>query len=193
MKAMQRYEKKQEQILKAAKLLFLSKGYRNTSMESVAAEADVTKQTVYRYFLSKAELFKAVLVHLAPEGRNYRFGSGDVKEELEAFAKAFVALHLTEERLGLFRLIISESSQAGELGDIFFKTAPSARKKSLSEYISEKLNTDDPDKDADIFTAMLLHVRNEIIIGVSAIPEAGWIAAHSKYVTELFLSGRRSR
>lgn len=193
MKALQRYEKKQEQILEAARFLFLSKGYQNTSMDSVAAKAKVTKQTVYRYFPSKGELFKAVLVRISPKGRDYNFGSGDVREELETFAKEFVALHLTEERLGLFRLIISESIQTSELGDIFFRTAPSARKRSLSKYISEKLYTDAPDKDADIFSAMLLHVRNEILMGVAEIPDTDWIAAHSKYVTEIFLSGRQLR
>jgi len=193
MKALQRYEKKQEEILNAAKFLFLSKGYQNTSMDSVAAEAKVTKQTVYRYFLSKEELFKAVLVQLSPKGRSYNFGSGDVREELENFAEEFVALHLTQERLGLVRLIISESLQAVEIGEIFHETAPAARKKSLSKYISEKLNTDDPDKDADIFSAMLLHVRNDILTGVAVIPDRDWIAAHSKYVTELFLSGRQPR
>ena len=193
MKALQRYEKKQEQILEAARFLFLVKGYRNTSMDSVAAEARVTKQTVYRYFPSKGELFKAVLVCISPKGRSYKFGSGDTREELETFAKEFVNLHLTEERLGLFRLIISESMQDSELGEIFFETAPSTRKKSLSKYFSEKLHTDDPDKDADIFSAMLLYVRNGILMGVTEIPDTDWIAAHSKYVTDLFLSGRKLR
>lgn len=193
MKALQRYEKKQDQLLKAARSLFLSKGYQNTSMDNVAAEAKVTKQTVYRYFPSKAALFKAVLASLSPKGRSYNFGGGAVRQELEAFAKEFVVLHLTDERLGLFRLIISESVQARELGAIFFEMAPSARKKSLAKYISEKLDTDDPDKDADIFSAMLLHVRNHILMGIAVTPDEDWVAAHSKYVTELFLSGRQLR
>jgi TetR/AcrR family transcriptional repressor of mexJK operon len=162
-------------------------------MDSVAAAAKVTKQTIYRYFPSKADLFKAVLVRISPKGRRYDFGSGDIREELEMFAKTFVALHLTEERLGLFRLIISESIHAVELGEIFVETAPSARKKSLSEYFSDRLHTDDADKDADIFAAMLLHVRNDILMGVAAIPDSDWIAAHCKYVTEIFLSGRQLR
>ncbi len=193
MKALQRYEKKQGKILDAARFLFLSEGYQNTSMDSVAAEATVTKQTVYRYFSSKAELFKAVLMRISPEGRDYSFGSGDVREELEAFAKNFVALHLTEERLGLFKLIISESTLTRELGKTFFEAAPSARKKNLSKYISEKLKTDVPDKDADIFSAMLLYVRNHILMGVFLIPDTDWIASHCSYVTELFLSGRQLR
>jgi TetR/AcrR family transcriptional repressor of mexJK operon len=193
MKALQRYAKKQEQILKAARYLFISKGYQSTSMDRVAVEAKVTKQTVYRYFPSKAELFKAVLVRISPKGRRYSFGSGDVRAELEKFAKAFVALHLTEERLGLFRMVISESTHVGELGAIFFATAPSARKESLANYLSEKLQTNDPDKDADLFAAMLLHVRNDILMGVAAIPDTDWIASHSKYVTDIFLLGRQLR
>lgn len=109
MKALQRYEKNQGKILDAARFLFFTEGYQNISMDRVALEAKVTKQTVYRYFPSKAELFKAVLIRMAPEGRDYNFGRGDVREELETFARDFLAVHLTKERLGLFRLIISEA------------------------------------------------------------------------------------
>ena len=193
MKTWQRYEKNQRKILDAARSLFLSEGYQNISMDKVASEAEVTKQTVYRYFPSKAELFKAVLKHISPEGRDYNFGRGNVREELEAFARDFLTVHLTKERLGLFRLVISESAQVSELGRTFFETAPSARKKSLSKYISEKLNTVDPDKDADIFTAMLLYVRNKILMGVSVIPDSDWIVNHCSYVAALFLSGRQQR
>jgi TetR/AcrR family transcriptional repressor of mexJK operon len=193
MKALQRYEKNLGKMLDAAKFLFLSEGYQNTSMDKVAARAKVTKQTIYRYFPSKAELFKAMLMRLSPKGRDYGFGDGDVREELEAFARSFVALHLTEERLGLFRLIISESPKVRELGKTFFEAAPSARKKSLSKYISETLKTNAPDKDADIFSAMLLYVRNSILMGISPIPDTHWIEAHCSYVTALFLSGRQLR
>ena len=38
---------KRRAILDAAKILFLSKGYANTSMDAVATEAGVSKLTVY--------------------------------------------------------------------------------------------------------------------------------------------------
>lgn len=190
-KAQQKYAKKQEKILDAASFLFLANGYQNTSMDRVAEVANVTKQTVYRYFPSKVELFKAVLLRLSPEGREYTFGHGDVREELEAFARAFVALHLTPERLGLFWLIISESAQVREIGETFFEAAPSVRYKNLAQYIAKKLHTNDPDKDAKIFSAMLLYFRVGILIGVTGTPDNTWIETHCSYVTELFLSGRK--
>lgn len=193
MKALKRYEEKFEKTLDAAKRLFLSEGYQKTSMDRVAVAAKVTKQTVYRYFPSKVDLLKAVLMRMAPEGRDHSFGDGSVQEELEAFANGFLTLHMTEERLGLFKLILTESSHIRELGETFFKIAPSARKKSLSAYFSEKLVTDVPDRDANIFSAMLLSDRNNILMGVSPVPDADEIAVHCTYVTELFLSGRRTR
>ncbi|MBF0647033.1 helix-turn-helix transcriptional regulator [Desulfuromonas acetoxidans] len=43
-------------MLNAAKQLFLAHGYDATSMDAVARQATVTKQMVYRYFPSKANL-----------------------------------------------------------------------------------------------------------------------------------------
>ncbi|WP_316349037.1 helix-turn-helix domain-containing protein [Desulfuromonas acetoxidans] len=43
-------------MLNAAKQLFLAHGYDATSMDTVARQATVTKQMVYRYFPSKANL-----------------------------------------------------------------------------------------------------------------------------------------
>ena len=190
-KAMQNYQKKQNKILATARCLFLSRGYQNTCMDQVAKESGVTKQTVYRYFPSKLKLFRAVLEGMASAGRHYTFGEAGVREELEAFAREFVTLHLTEERLGLFRLIIAESAQIKEVGKVFFEIAPSARHKNLASYISKKLQTKDPLKDAKIFAAMLLHIRTSILFGVADIPDSDWIEAHCSYVIDLFLSGRK--
>ena len=158
-KAVEKYMKKQMQILSAAKSLFLSAGYQNTGMDRVAADAGVTKQTVYRYFPSKLELFREVLESMSPKGRGYEFGTGDVKSELEKFAAEFLKLHLTDERIGLYRLIVAESHMAQELGSVFYEAAQSGRRKSLSIYLGEKFITDNPELDAEIFTSMLLVPR----------------------------------
>lgn len=52
--------KKREQIIDAAGKLFLEKGFENTSMDDVSKEAELTKRTLYQYFLSKEDLFFAV-------------------------------------------------------------------------------------------------------------------------------------
>ena len=45
-----------EAILAAARELFLDKGYKATSMETIAESSDVAVGTIYNYFTSKAEI-----------------------------------------------------------------------------------------------------------------------------------------
>lgn len=51
---------RKKEIIKAAELLFLRKGYENTSMEEIANEALYSKGTLYNYFESKDDLFLAI-------------------------------------------------------------------------------------------------------------------------------------
>jgi AcrR family transcriptional regulator len=52
---------RREHLLEAAQELFLSDGFHGTSMEHVAARADVSKATLYKYFPDKDELFLALV------------------------------------------------------------------------------------------------------------------------------------
>ncbi|POZ62672.1 TetR/AcrR family transcriptional regulator [Chromobacterium alticapitis] len=60
-----RWQRKKEarpsEILDAALMLFVDKGYRATKMEDIAQAAGVTKGTPYLYFQNKEEIFKAVV------------------------------------------------------------------------------------------------------------------------------------
>jgi TetR/AcrR family transcriptional regulator len=61
-----RARRKQErpgELLDAALALFVEKGYAATRMEEVASRAGVSKGTVFLYFPSKLDLFKAVVKH----------------------------------------------------------------------------------------------------------------------------------
>ena len=49
------------EILDAALDLFADRGFAATRMDDVAARAGVTKGTVYLYFKTKEELFKALV------------------------------------------------------------------------------------------------------------------------------------
>jgi AcrR family transcriptional regulator len=49
-------------IIKAAKKVFLERGYVNTTIEKIAAEARVSKGAIYLYFPSKDDLYMSLLV-----------------------------------------------------------------------------------------------------------------------------------
>jgi AcrR family transcriptional regulator len=56
-----RKDARPQELLDAALALFVEKGFAATRSEEVAARAGVAKGTLYRYYPSKEELFKAVV------------------------------------------------------------------------------------------------------------------------------------
>lgn len=57
-------DKKHQAILDAAIDTFRQQGYELTSMDQIAATANVSKRTVYNHFPSKEKLFAEILMHL---------------------------------------------------------------------------------------------------------------------------------
>jgi TetR/AcrR family transcriptional regulator of autoinduction and epiphytic fitness len=57
-------DRKREAILEAAIAEFHSNGFDATSMDKIAASAEVSKRTVYNHFPSKDDLFAAILQQL---------------------------------------------------------------------------------------------------------------------------------
>jgi TetR/AcrR family transcriptional regulator, cholesterol catabolism regulator len=51
-------------ILKVAREEFLEKGFKDTSLRTIAEKADVGLSNIYNYFANKDELFKAILSDL---------------------------------------------------------------------------------------------------------------------------------
>lgn len=60
-KRIQDREEKQEEIIHAARDLFLDEGYDATSMNRIAHEAQVAPNTIYWYFKNKDELLVSIL------------------------------------------------------------------------------------------------------------------------------------
>src|SRR5437763_17028300 len=113
-----RRQAKQEAIRSSARRLFLEHGFAETSMDAVTAAAGVSKQTVYRYYPSKAELFADVLRGLIaePAAAGLDGGGSPPSPRTEAeFAAALVsgserylARVLEPEQLALLRVVIAE-------------------------------------------------------------------------------------
>ena len=53
--------KTRAQFIEAAKVLFVKKGYDETTMIDIAQEAGLSRRTLYAYFESKVEVFQAVI------------------------------------------------------------------------------------------------------------------------------------
>ncbi len=55
-------QRKTDEIIDAAEKIFSQKGFSKTTMDEVAAELELTKPALYRYFKSKEDLYYAVVL-----------------------------------------------------------------------------------------------------------------------------------
>lgn len=155
---------KREQITEAACRLFVDDGFDVTSMDAIAAEAQVSKRTVYSYFDNKETLFIEVMDDMC-----CRFSGGsadDLDFELEprAFLKAAGDLLLSkilEPCIQItMRSIVKESIHRPEIGQKFWEIGPGRLVEALSEYIAMRaeegvLEVDDAGLAAAQFQSMV--------------------------------------
>jgi AcrR family transcriptional regulator len=58
-----REERNRKIIISVAEDVFVRKGFNATSMDDIAAEAQFSKATLYRYFKSKSDIFKNIILN----------------------------------------------------------------------------------------------------------------------------------
>jgi AcrR family transcriptional regulator len=120
-----RKDARPDEILDAALDLFVARGFAATRMDEVARKAGVTKGTVYLYFPSKEDLFKAVVrawvlpeievgEHLLAERHD------DWAGLLEILLVRWAERMLSDRSGGLSKLMIAEASNFPELAAFYF-------------------------------------------------------------------------
>lgn len=123
-KRARRKEARPGELLDAALSIFVEKGFAATRVEEVAARAGVSKGTLFLYFPSKEELFKAV-VREAISGR-----FAEWEQELETFdgnSESLIryCLHAWWERIGMTqasgitKLVMSEAGLFPEIATFY--------------------------------------------------------------------------
>ncbi|MTI16184.1 TetR/AcrR family transcriptional regulator [Rhodobacteraceae bacterium RKSG542] len=182
-------EQKRQAILTAAKTTFLEDGYVLANMDKIAGAAGVTKQTVYRYFPSKPELFKAVMKKMGeqPAGTFLEeLKAADDREALVNFSKKFIEFHIGEEQIALARLIIAEGAKAPELTSVFFQEGPDEVGTALVAFMRDRLKLDDPETSATILGGALHSIRTQILMGMPC-PPADEIDRFAEKAARMFL------
>ncbi len=126
-----RSARKRATILSAGRELFLSNGYQGTSVDQIAASAEVSKQTVYKHFGDKQELLLAI-VNEALESSVSPFldriaelaGTADLEADLTALAGDYLSQVLQEPVVQLRRLVVGEANRVPALAQLYYEQAP---------------------------------------------------------------------
>lgn len=161
---------KHQAILDAAMQVFLNKGYAGTSMDEVAACAEVGKQTVYKHFSDKRQLFTDIvlsttdqidrLVRLVAESLDT---SNEVQRDLSALARRFLTTLMQPRMLRLRRLVISSAAEFPELGSAWYERGFGRALETLASSFTSLhsrglLNVPEPQRAAEYFVGMLLWI-----------------------------------
>lgn len=111
-------DRKRDAIVQAAVAEFRAYGFEATSMDKVAATAEVSKRTLYNHFASKDALFAEILVQLWDRSatlldRTYR-PDQPLHEQLSALLLQKVAMLSGDDFIDLARVAIAATIHAPE-------------------------------------------------------------------------------
>ncbi len=120
---------KRDRVREVAQGLFIQAGFAGTSMDAIAAAAEVSKPTLYRYYQDKEALFADVLREQgvrrvwrqeppAPEVASLTTRS-DLADALVSLAESTLSRLLDPTYLGLLRVLIAEIPRSPQLAQLF--------------------------------------------------------------------------
>jgi AcrR family transcriptional regulator len=116
----------------AARQVFLRHGYADTSIEMIAAEAGVSKQTIYNHFGGKEQLFRgaiqavqetAVAAAVAEFAGQFA-ETGDIDRDLRAAVRLIAQAIMRGDVAAFRRLVITEQLRHPELMEEWTQAAP---------------------------------------------------------------------
>lgn len=198
---------KRQTILSAGQQLFLSNGYRGTSMDQVAATAAVSKQTVYKHFGEKRELLFAIVtdaLDTAAGSIRDRIAalpdSADIEADLADFAGAYLRAVLQDSVVQLRRLVIGEANRLPELARLYYEHAPLRTLTALTHAFTRLndrgvLNTPEPSLAAEHFAFLIVGrpIDQALFDGAPDVLANFDVGAYARSGVDVFLAAYRPR
>ncbi|MGO8104640.1 TetR/AcrR family transcriptional regulator [Rhizobium leguminosarum] len=189
-------EDKRAHIVEVAGRVFVKCGYAGSTTAVVASEAGVSKQTLYKLFQSKEELFAAVV------GAHRRLmldlpRPAEVISIAESLQRIFM-IDMEEDgdadRSGFLQLVFREAAQFPELVDILQREGMLASRQHLADWLSERreegrLTLDDPASGARMLMDMILGGMGPPEGRAQVWPDRAQLLAHLRRCIAIFAAG----
>jgi AcrR family transcriptional regulator len=130
---------KRAAILEGARAVFMREGFAQGSMDAVAAEAGVGKQTIYRHFRSKEALVEALVEAMcAPEVIRPPTKPLPAGQRLRELLLAFVTGVASPDSVRLYRAIVAEADRMPGLGRLFWEAGPRQVRVAIAQLWAEE-------------------------------------------------------
>lgn len=197
-----RAQRNRSRILTAAQTVFLSAGYEQTSMDAVAAEAGMSKQTVYAHFGAKEALFTAMVRAMidaavaAQEAAAPDPGPGDdVAAWLMGHALQQLETAKSRPLMQLRRIAIAEAGRFPEVGAAVFDAGPARAIARLARifaalHAARRLDAPEPARAAAAFNWLIMGgpTSEAMLLGRPSVAEPGEAEAHASECVRVFLA-----
>lgn len=182
---------KADAILDAAARVFLADGFAS-SVDRIAAEAGVAKQTIYSRFGSKEGLFRAMTDRLKAPLFEVLQPEVPAAETLTRIGALTFERLVAPENIRLTRLLIAQAGQFPDLAQLHYDNGPCRSRDALAAYLERlvaagRMAPTDCAEAAETFVALLqgLH-RHRLLLGAGEQPTPEMIAAHVARVVAQF-------
>lgn len=189
-----------QRLLDVARRQFLSAGYRETSLESIAREAGVAKKTLYSRFGSKAGLFAAILDTLRrawiAELQGVVLESTRPETVLETVALHLLQVGTRPDMIELYRLLLLDARRFPELLHGYYDQGGGlSGMEPLSDYLRTAvaqgvLEIEDVALATEQFVYLVLGgVRTRMLLGAARRPSASARERIARQAVRIFLAG----
>jgi len=154
---------KRRAIIDTAAHLFFHNGYAATAIEQVAADAGVSKVTIYNQFGDKRALFTAAVECECERIRGHfsidAMPQGTIRERLTAIGEAICAFLSRPEMIQFERRIAAETEHDAAIGAAFLEAGPWRMKQGFGLWLARaaeagELVIDDPLLAAEQFVSL---------------------------------------
>jgi len=157
------YLRKRQEIMSAARTLFIAKGLRNTTLDEIAEASAFAKGTIYNYFTNKDDLFLAIIQQLIDETSTAtRAAINEAAEGTRAkfFAYALASVSQFHTNSEVFLMVMREHNQLDPKMIARFIDGFQEKLSLISEPLqadrsSGSIQSSDPQKLAVLFDGMI--------------------------------------
>jgi TetR/AcrR family transcriptional repressor of mexJK operon len=189
---------KRAAILDVAKRLFTRHGFDGVSMDQIAADAGVSKLTVYSHFGDKDSLFSAAIrakcEEQLPTALFLSGMEGDLREQLTLIARAFFALVVSEEAIAMQRMMMMPGTGDDHVRELFWRAGPQQLKDAFAEFLRARMVRgelaihDIARASSQFFCLIKGEMHTQMLCGLCAsAPQAGDVECHIDATVDLFL------
>jgi len=168
---------REAEILSNVLCVFLLRGYGASTVDELAAAAQVTKRTLYTYYGDKAGLFAAMVTQLAA---TVSLDATSDDDTLEVLAARIVSRVHSDELVGLHRLVIAESARFPELALILHSSGDARHIARLAEHIRAERGPSSEPLAEPLFSLLLGEKHRRRLLGIDLAPTPAEAARHAR-------------